>query len=256
MLPTGSKVLLQVFAKGYQNLMAAITTIDKPEMTIRGETEAARPAILHLRQSSRGGECQSAEGQTCRPEEGRRDQGLEQERWDAKDHPMRPRISRPSPRRVRYEARFKPAAATVGLHWRSHQDSILRNLPRFSGRRREKPLLRSRFSIEKKSPCTRVKTPLERENRPAMSTLALHGKSALVTGGARRIGRAIALNSHGQAPTSPSPFANPRRMRNETVRQIEALGDVRRPFLRRAFGSLRSRRVAATAAFHGKSTSW
>ncbi|HEY6490330.1 MAG: SDR family oxidoreductase [Terracidiphilus sp.] len=86
-----------------------------------------------------------------------------------------------------------------------------------------------------------------------MSTLALHGKSALVTGGARRIGRAIALQLAHAGADITITFRKSAADAHETVRQIEALGrraqalacDVR------SEDSVRAA-VAATAAFHGK----
>ncbi len=85
-----------------------------------------------------------------------------------------------------------------------------------------------------------------------MPTLALHGKSALVTGGARRIGRAIALELARAGADLTITFRESESDAKQTVQQIEALGrraqavycDVR------SEASVRAA-IAATAAFHG-----
>ncbi|MGA7108417.1 MAG: SDR family oxidoreductase [Terracidiphilus sp.] len=85
-----------------------------------------------------------------------------------------------------------------------------------------------------------------------MSKLALHGKTTLVTGGARRIGRAIALALARAGADVTITYRNSRSDAEQTVLQIQGLGrcaqaiecDVR------AEASVRAA-VAATAAFHG-----
>lgn len=57
-----------------------------------------------------------------------------------------------------------------------------------------------------------------------MSTLALHGKSALVTGGARRIGRAIARQLADAGADVTITYRNSAADAQETVQEIEALG--------------------------------
>ena len=57
-----------------------------------------------------------------------------------------------------------------------------------------------------------------------MSTSTLHGKSALVTGGARRIGRAIALALAQAGADLAITYLNSRAEAEQTVREIETLG--------------------------------
>jgi NAD(P)-dependent dehydrogenase (short-subunit alcohol dehydrogenase family) len=84
-----------------------------------------------------------------------------------------------------------------------------------------------------------------------MPTLALHGKSALVTGGARRIGRAIALELARAGADLTITFRESESDAKQAAQQIEALGrrvqavccDVR------SETSVRTA-IAATAAFH------
>jgi NAD(P)-dependent dehydrogenase (short-subunit alcohol dehydrogenase family) len=57
-----------------------------------------------------------------------------------------------------------------------------------------------------------------------MSTLALTGKSALVTGGARRIGRAIALRLAGAGADVSITYRNSAADAEQTIRQIRDLG--------------------------------
>jgi NAD(P)-dependent dehydrogenase (short-subunit alcohol dehydrogenase family) len=86
-----------------------------------------------------------------------------------------------------------------------------------------------------------------------MSTLALHGKSALVTGGARRIGRAIALGlAHAGADVTIT-YRNSALDARETVRQIQEL-DRRAQAVSCDVRAERSvlEAVASTAAFHGQ----
>jgi NAD(P)-dependent dehydrogenase (short-subunit alcohol dehydrogenase family) len=86
-----------------------------------------------------------------------------------------------------------------------------------------------------------------------MSTLALHGKSALVTGGARRIGRAIALGlAHAGADVTIT-YRNSALDARETVRQIQEL-DRRAQAISCDVRAERSvlEAVASTAAFHGQ----
>jgi NAD(P)-dependent dehydrogenase (short-subunit alcohol dehydrogenase family) len=86
-----------------------------------------------------------------------------------------------------------------------------------------------------------------------MDTLALNGKSALVTGGARRIGRAIAWSLARAGADVSITYRNSDSDAQQTVQGIEALGrrtqampcDVRSESAVRAA-------VAATAAFHGR----
>lgn len=86
-----------------------------------------------------------------------------------------------------------------------------------------------------------------------MPTLALSGKSALVTGGARRIGRAIALSLAGAGADVTITYRNSAADAEQTIRQIEALNrraqaiacDVRsEEAVREA--------VTKTASFHGR----
>lgn len=86
-----------------------------------------------------------------------------------------------------------------------------------------------------------------------MSTVALHGKSALVTGGARRIGRAIARQLAEAGAEVTITFRNSAADAHETVQQIEALGRRAQALVCdvRSEDSVRAA-VAATAAFHGK----
>jgi 3-oxoacyl-[acyl-carrier protein] reductase/pteridine reductase len=85
-----------------------------------------------------------------------------------------------------------------------------------------------------------------------MPTLVLHGKSALVTGGARRIGSAIALALSRAGADVTITYRNSLSDAEQTARQIQELGrraqaiecDVR------AEASVRAA-VAAAAAFHG-----
>lgn len=86
-----------------------------------------------------------------------------------------------------------------------------------------------------------------------MSTLALTGKSALVTGGARRIGRAIALSLASAGADVSITYRTSSSDAEETVRQIADLGrkaqaiecDVRsEQAVREA--------VSRTKAFHGR----
>ncbi|MGA8669133.1 MAG: SDR family NAD(P)-dependent oxidoreductase [Terracidiphilus sp.] len=84
-----------------------------------------------------------------------------------------------------------------------------------------------------------------------MPTLALNGKSALVTGGARRIGRTIALELARAGADLTITFRESESEAKQTVRQIEALGrraeavpcDVRWETSVRAA-------IAAAASFH------
>jgi len=86
-----------------------------------------------------------------------------------------------------------------------------------------------------------------------MKTLPLLGKTALVTGGARRIGREIALALAAVGVDLTITFCNSQADAEETVRAIEALGrralavacDVR------SEASVRAA-VSAAAAFHGR----
>lgn len=86
-----------------------------------------------------------------------------------------------------------------------------------------------------------------------MPTLTLHGKSALVTGGARRIGRAIACVLAQAGADVTITWLKSEQEAAATVRSIEQLGrkaqavecDVR------SESSVRNA-VAATAAFHGR----
>jgi NAD(P)-dependent dehydrogenase (short-subunit alcohol dehydrogenase family) len=86
-----------------------------------------------------------------------------------------------------------------------------------------------------------------------MTNPSLLGKSALVTGGARRIGREIALTLAGAGANLTVTYRTSAQEAAETVRAIEALGrraqavacDVR------SEASVRSA-VAAAAAFHGR----
>jgi 3-oxoacyl-[acyl-carrier protein] reductase/pteridine reductase len=57
-----------------------------------------------------------------------------------------------------------------------------------------------------------------------MSTATLHGKSALVTGGARRIGRAIALALARAGADVAITYLNSNAEAEQTVREIEAIG--------------------------------
>ena len=86
-----------------------------------------------------------------------------------------------------------------------------------------------------------------------MSALALHGKSALVTGGARRIGREIALGLARAGADVTITYRESRAEAQKTAIQIEALGrraqavacDVRSETSVRAA-------VAAAIALHGR----
>jgi NAD(P)-dependent dehydrogenase (short-subunit alcohol dehydrogenase family) len=86
-----------------------------------------------------------------------------------------------------------------------------------------------------------------------MPSLALRGKSALVTGGARRIGRAIALELAKAGADVTITYRNSASDARETVKQIEAL-DRRGQAIACEVRAERSVReaVAATAAFHGR----
>lgn len=86
-----------------------------------------------------------------------------------------------------------------------------------------------------------------------MSSLALAGKSALVTGGARRIGRAIALSLARAGADVTLTYRESASEAGDTVEEIQSLGrraqavpcDVRSEVeVRKA--------VAKTAAFHGR----
>ena len=57
-----------------------------------------------------------------------------------------------------------------------------------------------------------------------MPTLSLHGKSALVTGGARRLGRAIALALSKAGADVAITYRTSQAEAEQTVRQIESLG--------------------------------
>src|SRR5579863_2202370 len=86
-----------------------------------------------------------------------------------------------------------------------------------------------------------------------MHALGLNGKSALVTGGARRIGRAIALELAGAGADVTITYRNSAADAHRTVQEITALG-------RRAqalYCEVRSEPsvqsvVRATADFHGR----
>jgi NAD(P)-dependent dehydrogenase (short-subunit alcohol dehydrogenase family) len=86
-----------------------------------------------------------------------------------------------------------------------------------------------------------------------MSTLALDGKSALVTGGARRIGRAIALELANAGANLTIAFRESKAEANQTVQLIEDIGrraqavqcDVR------SETSVRDA-ITATVAFHNR----
>jgi 3-oxoacyl-[acyl-carrier protein] reductase/pteridine reductase len=84
-----------------------------------------------------------------------------------------------------------------------------------------------------------------------MPTLALNGKSALVTGGARRIGRAIALELARAGADLTITFRESESEAKQTVRQIEALGRLAQavPCDVRSETSVRAA-IAAMAAFH------
>jgi NAD(P)-dependent dehydrogenase (short-subunit alcohol dehydrogenase family) len=84
-----------------------------------------------------------------------------------------------------------------------------------------------------------------------MPTLALNGKSALVTGGARRIGRAIALELARAGADLTVTFRESEPEAKQTVRQIEALGRRAQviPCDVRSETSVRDA-IAATADFH------
>jgi 3-oxoacyl-[acyl-carrier protein] reductase/pteridine reductase len=86
-----------------------------------------------------------------------------------------------------------------------------------------------------------------------MQALALHGKSALVTGGARRIGREIALVLARAGADVTITFRESESDAKNTVEQIQRL-DQRAQAIScdvRAESSIRDA-VAATLAFHGR----
>jgi NAD(P)-dependent dehydrogenase (short-subunit alcohol dehydrogenase family) len=84
-----------------------------------------------------------------------------------------------------------------------------------------------------------------------MPTLALNGKSALVTGGARRIGRAIALELARAGADLTLTFRESEPEATQTVQLIEDLGRRAQavPCDVRSETSVRAA-IAATAAFH------
>ncbi len=84
-----------------------------------------------------------------------------------------------------------------------------------------------------------------------MPALALNGKSALVTGGARRIGRTIALELARAGADLTITFRESESEAKQTVRQIEALGRRAQaiPCDVRSETSVRAA-IAAAAAFH------
>jgi NAD(P)-dependent dehydrogenase (short-subunit alcohol dehydrogenase family) len=84
-----------------------------------------------------------------------------------------------------------------------------------------------------------------------MPTLALDGKSALVTGGARRIGRAIALELARAGADLTITFRESESEAKQTVQLIEDLGGRAQavPCDVRSETSVRAA-IAATAAFH------
>ena len=65
---------------------------------------------------------------------------------------------------------------------------------------------------------------IENPADPKMTTLALTGKSALVTGGARRIGRAIALSLARAGADVSITYRSSATDANETIQQIKNLG--------------------------------
>src|SRR5215475_13666266 len=85
-----------------------------------------------------------------------------------------------------------------------------------------------------------------------MSTLALAGKSALVTGGARRIGRAIALSLARAGANVTITYRESTADADDTVRQIQALGRRSQalPCDVRSETAVREA-VRSAAAFHG-----
>jgi NAD(P)-dependent dehydrogenase (short-subunit alcohol dehydrogenase family) len=86
-----------------------------------------------------------------------------------------------------------------------------------------------------------------------MHALALHGKSALVTGGARRIGREIALALAGAGADVTITYRESASDAHMTVEEIQRLGRHAQaiPCDVRSESSIREA-VAATVAFHGR----